>query len=254
MITRSPNSIHHKHALNIYDFVTVSPKSWLHQIRDLCLHYDLPHPATLLSSPLSKERFRKVVKSKVINYWEVKLRAEAAPMTSLEFFKPRFMSLSSPHTLWTSAGSSPTKVAMATVQAKLLSGRYRTQALCSHWQNDGRKCKLSPDCNSDEDITHILKFCISLEQTREKLLNFTHSYCNDHQIISSIALKLCNIDNTEFCQFLLDCSVIPEVIKLFQQHGEIIHTHLFNITRIWCYSLHRDRLKILGRWRNFEKA
>ena len=165
-----------------------------------------------------------------------------------------FMSLSSPHPLWTSAGSSPSKVVMATVQAKLLSGRFRTQALCSHWQNNDKKCKLSLECNSDEDIPHILKFCISLNQTREKLLNFTRSYCNDHKSIANIALKLCNIDNPDFCQFLLDCSTIPEVIQLFQQHGPIIHTHLFNITRIWCYSLHRDRLKILGRWRNFEKA
>ena len=254
MITRSPNSIHHKHALNIFDFVTVSPKSWMHQIRDLCLQYALPHPATLLSSPPSKESFRNLVKKKVTSYWEVKLRAEAAPMTSLEFFNPMFMSLSSPHPLWTSAGSSPSKVVMATVQAKLLSGRFRTQALCSHWQNNDKKCKLSLECNSDEDIPHILKFCISLNQTREKLLNFTRSYCNDHKSIANIALKLCNIDNPDFCQFLLDCSTIPEVIQLFQQHGPIIHTHLFNITRIWCYSLHRDRLKILGRWTNFEKA
>ena len=38
-----------------------------------------------------------------------------------------------------------------------------------------------------------------------------------------------------------------------QSDGQKVLEHLFNITRIWTYSLHRDRLKLLGRWRNFSK-
>ena len=172
-------------------------------------------------------------------------------MTSLEYFHPEFMSLTSAHPLWSSTGPSPTKVAMASVQAKLLSGQYRTQALCSHWlPNKDKKCRLSPLCDTDEDTTHMLKDCQALTPTRDKLLCFTQSYCSDHPIISELAIKLCSSKSPYFCQFLLDCSTIPEVFQLFQQHGPVIQHHLFNITRIWCYSLHRDRLKILGRWTN----
>ena len=153
-------------------------------------------------------------------------------MTSLEYFHPEFMSLTSAHPIWTSTGPSPAKVAMASVQAKFLSGRYRTQALCSHWlPNKDTKCRLSPLCDTDEETTHMLKDC-------HALLCFTQSYCSDHPIISELAIMFCSSKNPDFCQFLLDCSTIPEVIKLFQQHGPVIHHHLFNITRIWCYSLH----------------
>ena len=113
-------------------------------------------------------------------------------LSSLKFFNQHYMSLSSPHPVWTSAGSSPTKVAMACVQAKLLSGRYRTQALCSHWQNGDRKCRMSEECSSDEDTTHILQHCPALRPTRDKLNSFTAKYCNTHSIIANIVVKHCH--------------------------------------------------------------
>ena len=164
------------------------------------------------------------------------------------------MSLSAPHPLWRTAGSSPTKVVMATVQARFLSGRYRTEALCRHWsQNTGGLCKLSPDCTVKEDTDHILRVCTALDQTRKNLMNFTESYCSSHPVIASLVQKYCTQRCRLHVQFLIDCSVLPDVIAAVQTYGETILSHLFNITRIWVYSLHRDRLKKLGRWRNFAK-
>ena len=254
MILRLPGNILHSHAMNIFNFVTTSPKSWFHQIRDICVQYDLPHPLHLLKSPPSKEQLKILVKKKVINFWEQKLRHEASTLTSLKFFHPSFMSLSSPHPLWRTAASSPTKVTMATIQARLLSGRYRTESLCSHWSTNSMDlCKMSTSCQVKEDIPHILQHCSALKDTREKLIMFTINYCNSHPIISDIIHTYCNIDCRLFCQFLLDCSVLPDVICAVQSHGQKVLEHLFNITRIWTYSLHRDRLKLLGRWRNFSK-
>ena len=156
MITRLPNNILHAHATNIYKMVTQSRKSWFWKIRDLCLQYNLPHPSLLLASPLPKNNFKRIVKKRILDYWEQKLRHEATNLPSLHYFKPTFMSLLSPHPIWTTAGSSPTKVAMATQQARLLSGRYRLEALSSHWTNGSGTCRLSPSCASDEDIDHFL--------------------------------------------------------------------------------------------------
>jgi hypothetical protein len=72
--------------------------------------------------------------------------------------------------------------------------------------------------------------------------------------VASLVQKFCKTECRLFCQFLLDCSVLPEVIAAVQKQGEDILSHLFAITRIWVYTLHRDRLKILGRWRNFAKT
>ena len=68
-----------------------------------------------------------MVKSNIISHWANKLKVEAALLPSLKSFNPSFMSLTAPHPLWWTAGSSPSKVAMATtIQAQMISGRYRT--------------------------------------------------------------------------------------------------------------------------------
>ena len=186
-----------------------------------------------------------------MDFWEAKLRSMAAPLDSLLYFKPSFMSLATPHPIWTSAGSSPAKVTMATIQAQMLSGRYRTEALCSHWKPlSNGSCLLSPSCSSStEDLDHILYKCCALEDTRIKLKDYTVKYCRNVPSLSPIITHFLSSSCQDFCQFLLDCSTIPDVIAATRLHGhEYVHHHLFNITRTWVYSLHKARLKILGRW------
>ena len=100
------------------------------------------------------------------NYWEKVLWAEASPLDSLEYFHPSFMSLHKPHPIWSTAGSSPSKVAMATIQAQMLSGRYRTQLLCSHWTPGSNKCcQLSPSCST------YCTFCLSVNNLKKPVVN-----------------------------------------------------------------------------------
>ena len=256
MITRLPSSILHGHARNIFNFVTQSRKSWFLTIRDLCMKYQLPHPSKLLDYPPNRDQFKLLVKKRIVDYWEQKLRHETSKLPSLQYFHPTFMSLTSAHPIWATAGASPTKVVMATQQARFLSGRYRTEALTSHWTHSSGFCKLSPTCNKSEDIFHILKTCPALEPTRQKLYSFTNDYCDSHPAVKDIIQTNCTQDTEgrRFCQFLLDCSVLPEVIVSVQINGPEILNQLFDISRMWCYSLHRERLKLLNRWRNFAKS
>ena len=254
MITRLKDSTINKHAKNIFSNNTISQKSWFHQIRNLCLKYDLPHPSSLLLNPPSKQEYKRIVKKKIINYWELLLRDEASSLTSLEFFFPEKMSLTSPHPIWKTAGSSPTKVLMASVQSLMVSGRYRTQGLCSHWSNNTSGiCKPSHSCGVFENLSHILQDCVAVCHTCTKLRSFTDSYCADKPVVQLIVQLYCTPGEPKFCQFLVDCSVLPEVVSAVQQYGQDILTQLYDISRIWCYALHRDRLKILGRWPDFKK-
>ena len=104
MICRLENDILRQHAVNIFRYEIRSTKSWFIQIYDICKLYNLPHPLKLLMEPLTKLQFKTLTKKKVIDYWEQKLRSEAKPLSSLQFFRPEFMSLASPHPLWTTAG------------------------------------------------------------------------------------------------------------------------------------------------------
>ena len=160
------------------------------------------------------------------------------------------MSLTKTHPIWSTAGCSSSKVAMATVQARMVSGRYRTEYLCRHWsKNKAGVCLLSEECKSSfEDLPHILCLCPALQPTREKLINYTRSYCKDIPHLGITILTFLVPTHPLFCQFLIDCSSIPEVITAVQKYGSEALQHFFNITRTWCYSLHRERLKKLGRW------
>ena len=165
------------------------------------------------------------------------------------------MSLCKPHPMLTTAGVSPYAVSMSTVQSIMLSGRYRTEELLSHWSESRTKICKTPTCyglSRSEDLRHILAFCPSLAPTRRKLMEFTFKYSASLHIqeVRNIILKFCSPIHPEFCQFLVDCSTIPDVIATAQRYGPVVHEALFRITRTWCYSLHRDRMKILGRWRS----
>ena len=174
-------------------------------------------------------------------------------MSSLPSFNPAFMSLVAPHPLWTTAGSSPSKVAMATVTAVMVSGRYATEALSRHWTfNLSGVCLLSPDCKDVvEDLPHVIKTCPALNQVRVSLSDYTRKYTKekvDKKDIRDLILTLSNPTSPYFFQYLLDCSCLPPVVQLVQQHGRDALHHLFAVSRTWTFVLHRERLKILGRW------
>ena len=100
MVARLTNDPLRTHARNVLVAAKSSSKSWFHQIRDICLKYGLPHPLTIIDAQPSKKAFEKLVVSKVLSYWEIRLRGEAALLPSLNNFKPEFMSLRNPHTIW----------------------------------------------------------------------------------------------------------------------------------------------------------
>ena len=141
---------------------------------------------------------------------------------------------------------------MSTIQGLMISGRYRTEQLFSHWSGNNPFCK-TPSCKGlekVENLEHILLHCGSLEPTRQRLLAFTSNYCqNLHNLnLQPVISTLYTRSDPLFCQFLIDCSILPSTIAATQEYGQEILQHLFRITRTWCYCLHKARLQILERW------
>ena len=139
----------------------------------------------------------------------------------------------------------------AHVQAIFLSGRYRTEKLCRHWSSNPEGSCLTPPCTPYrilEDEEHILLHGPALAKTRQRLVMFTLKYAESVPTISKILCAYLQPSNLMFLQFLLDCSCIPEVVRLVQESGGAYLSHLFKVTRTWCYSMHRESLKILGSW------
>ena len=212
--------------------------------------YQLPHPLSLLASPIPKETAKQLFRNKVTDYWQTKLRNDAADLPSLENFKPQFMSLSRPHPLFTTCGSNSYEISKSIVAARMVSGRYKSDWLVRHFSpgSDGN-CSLCPE-NVPGDLDHILTQCVSLREVRklmtEKLEQNIFSDTAKSLIINGI-----NSPNRKVSvQFLLDCSVTPDVISATQNCGPALLEELFRFTRSWCYTVHRTKLKLQGRWHN----
>ena len=244
MITRLPNNILNEIAKQ--NLLNGDKKSWFAQIRSLCIQYCLPHPLTLLQKPLEKAAFKSLIKLRIADFWQIKLRERATELSSLRYFKPEFMSLLQPHPILRTVTDSYSVNKMI-IQLRMLSGRYRVGTLLKHFSpSHSGICEL---CGLEmEDLTHLLvPRCPALAERGALLLEYSRSVLQKSPVCSSIfeAVLLCNEETR--VQFVLDCSVLPLVITAAQHDKEVLSI-LFKVTRTWCYSLHRTRLKLLGRW------
>ena len=252
MICRLPHNILHSVAEYILTCMPDSTKSWFLQIKELCFQYNLPHPLLLLADPPSKQNFSSLVRLNVLDFWQVKLRADARKLelSSLKYFRPQYMSLSTPHLLWTTCGSSSYELNKACIQAKYLSGRFRTEKLLSHFKTGNSEfCQLHPETETVGDLHHHLLDCPSLATSRARIFVYWDKISLTSPECQPILLKMKTTNPEEFIQFILDCSVLPEIVAAAQLHGDHIYSSLFKATRTYCYTIYRARLNLLDQWK-----
>ena len=230
-------------AKDVLTTLTRRSNSWFAQIRNLCLQYNLPHPLEFLQAPKPKENFKKLVRAKIIDYWENKFRGEAAPLTSLEYFKPCYMSLTKPHAIWTTARENPYEVAKAVIQVRMLSGRYRTKLLTSNWINSQDVHCPVPYCTEVESLQHILLDCPAYAIPRTNVVKKWLSV--EDPVVAQLAKHALSQPTSYLMQFILDATALPETINLMKTHRENSLGTLMNLTRTWCYSMHRERQTII---------
>ena len=185
------------------------------------------------------------------DFWKQKYIAQIKDknLTSLLYFKPEYCSLLHPHPILHTAGHSY-DVNKMIVQLRLLSGRARLGSLIRHFSpgNSGL-CEL---CHEElEDLTHLLvprcprlaDRALTLRENMKKLL--ANSECCT--LLLEQVMFESKDDQQLWVQFVLDCSVLPNVIAASQLDSTVL-SKLFGATRTYCYGLHRTRLKLIGRW------
>ena len=249
MITRLPSNILNSIALKVLYSDPDNSSSWFIQVRHLCSQYSLPSPLTLLLYPLTKSSFKSLIKSKVIDFWENQLRFDALCRPSLKYFKPQFMSLKKPHTLWTTSDENPFEFNKSLVVAKLLSGQYRSDWHCRYWSKENKQgfCLLCPDQQIPGTIEHLLVCCDALADQRKLLTDYWVKNSEHNEHLQHLLEAQLNGDSLDMVQFVLDPSVVPSVILGCQLKLYTL-SEVFSFTRTYCYGLHRRRMQLLGRF------
>ena len=99
----------------------------------------------------------------------------------------------------------------------------------------------------EESPEHVLLHCPAYNNTREKIISLCRGLTNpvSASVVSAI---LDSNSSVKIMQLLLDCSPLPEVIVCAQQFGEDIYRDIFYASRNWCFAIHRERYKRLGKW------
>ena len=251
MISRlGPSNILFQHGWSTLNSAVQSSKSWFHQIRELSKQYSLPDPLSTLANPPIKTTFKRAVKLQVLDWWQTKLR-KAAQLPSLSLFRTEFMSLSKPHPIWTSAASSPYELKKAKVQARMLSGRYRTCWLRRHWSGDSSGLCQIPGCTGEPGtLLHIATGqCAGLTSARVRAVALWQIFLRDNELIFPLIRDFSLGDPQHFLEFLVDPTTRPKVISLAQIHSKKdILSKLCYMTRTWLFAMHKERLKLLGYW------
>ena len=154
-----------------------------------------------------------------------------------------------PHLLWWTCGSSSSANRAATVQAMMLSGRYRSDWQRRHWgPGESGACRL-PSCSSPQgDLEHLLTAaCPALAPALARTLQHcTTSFLSTNPVLLSTVQAALTREPTDFVSFVLDPSTDRAVLPLTQKHGSSVLTHLFRFSRAWIWAAHRDRLRLLG--------
>ena len=220
-------------------------------MRSLCLQYGLPHPLILLENPLTKYRFKKLVKLKVSEYWHQVLSSECTSpsLRSLRYFNPARASLQHPHPLWTTAAGNSFECSKSTILARMISGRYRTEMLCRFWSTNRSGYCLSPTCHQvDGDLEHLLIGCPALEHIRSRLHSLWCLKTVDCPPLHNLILSVLGSDPVTQVMFILDSTSWPQIVNLVQVFGQEVLEIVLYLTRTWAFSIHKHKLKLLGRW------
>ena len=241
----------HQHAKYALEYLGSSSKSWFTQIRQLCIQYGLPHPLQLLNNPLSKGRLKSLVKTRITEYWQKLLSAEATALPSLAHFNPHMHQLSSPHPIWSAAASNPYEINKATILSRMISGRYRTERLCRFWsENREGFCLLQP-CHSQGvygDLEHLLLHCPALETVRENMYQMWRDKASVLPPLSAFVTQALESPPNYKLKFILDSQSLPEIICLSQNYGQAVTDIVLYMTRTFAYGVHKRKLILMGLW------
>ena len=208
--------------------------------------YGLPDPLLILQSPTTKFAWKNLCKSRVIDWWEQHIRGQAALLPSLVHFKSSYMSLTTPHPIWTTANS-PYEISKAVISARMLSGLYRTDYLTRHWssRNPSGHCTL-PGCDNQQigTLEHLLLHCSALAVARGRVIQLWANHMVSNEVLLPIVAHHTTHNPDLHLQFLLDPSSLPVVISASRANKEILGS-CFYLSRTWIYTLHVRRSRLV---------
>ena len=213
----------------------LSSKSWFMSVCKTLIKYSLPSAHDLICDPPSKAVWKHQINTSVQEYWNEKLRQDAASKSSLKYLNINACQIGSTHPSWDTVESNQRDVYRATIKAKLLTGTYNLQGNRARFN----QFNIDPTCllceGEPETREHFLVGCPTLHQQREPFLKQLEAECESmypgswsHIAISTNSLTQLILDPTHFTCY-------PN-----------LHVCTESISRLLAYRLHVTRIAIIA--------
>ena len=249
MICHLPHNPLHIHGKQVLLSGRSSGKSWFQQIRDICMLYGLDHPHYLLVNPPPKSQFKKLVAKKITEHWEHIFKEEAIQLSSLQYFIPANSTLTTPHPVWSTAVTSSFETRKATVLARMVSGRFRSDYMARHWSGNRQGFCLAHTCNQTVgDLKHLLIQCPALAPVRQRMWDMFFTKSVQFPALLHFLQWLEKSSPETQLQFLLDPTAFQEIWEIWELFGQPAFNHVYYLTRTYAYYLYRQRQIMAGFW------
>ena len=181
--------------------------------------YKLDSPLYLLDHPPIKSSYKYFMKKMVRAHWKDILQTEASHLPSLCYFDARNCNFGMVHPIFSLAGDNCFEVHKATVVARMISGRYRTDYLARHWNSrDTGACKV---CNRGEtgDLLHLVTRCAQLRSIKNKMNTLATDKSSALLPLRQLLYRLMHQSNDgHLLHFLLEPSVVADMVALRPQN------------------------------------
>jgi hypothetical protein len=232
-ILRQPDTVLNTLALSRIHHYPAPAGSWFEYVDTLLQKYRLRSLQELVRTLPSKSAWKTEVKTAIVGYWEMQLRADAELKSSLVYMDIEHCHLKSAHQLWTSTYSSPHDIRRAMVKAKVLTGTYTLQVNKAKFNQHevDNMCRL---CSSNpEDRTHFLIICPALETIRRPYIQNL-----------SVLIPIDQMSLESIVRVVLDSSSVI-VFKGGERDIGINKSSIESISRCLIFALHCERARKL---------
>ena len=134
------------------------------------------------------------------------------------------------------------------MQTRFLSGRAKVESLTKHWDKSHKDgfCLLCREIEPTEGIVEHLLLpggCSGLNKARQSMISMMQV---SHPYLLPIFQSLFSNNDLTTVQFLLDRSILPDIIKLNQESEDLILKDIFYLTRSYVFEIFVTRRRLLS--------
>ena len=215
-------------------------RTWAIYLRQISQMYGLEDPLDCLNrDPPSKSQYKELILTTITAFHEQELRNAAVQKEKMPYLNVSITGLKGKlHPAVTNVFTTHAVKKMRP-HIKMLSGNYLTFEEKSLQSGGSPFCRLCIDVSEPESLKHLISKCEGTLEIRSRIITKMNNLCHD----AGLNIDLKSFSNELLVQFVLDPSSLNLKNRVSINHPVL--PSLFQISRDFCYSIDRKRIKVI---------